>query len=1148
MAVDGSLFFNTKVDTSGFFKGRKAISNACGGIKSAFAKIGATIATAFSVKAIIDFSKACVNAANQTTNAFQGLKSIIDGQGRSYSQATEWVKEYVSDGLIPLQNAVTAYKNLASRGYSDAQIKATLTALKDSAAYGRQSAYTIGDAVQTATEGLKNENSILVDNAGVTKNVAKMWQDYAKSIGTSSVKLTQQQKIQAEVNGILTETRFQTGDAEKVAKSFSGQLSKLTFNFNELKVAIGNILTTYLNPIVTGLNLALSKLTQLIKSSYSALGIIDTTSAVSSGLGNSTGKAAENYSDMAESAEQAAEANEKSLASFDKITKLGKAETAENTNIDSNINTVGGNIKTSLDIDTDDANEKVNAFFDRIKQGFKDLVQPIKAAWDTTGSYVISSAQSMFKSLKNTIEEIAKSFMEVWTNGTGKKAVENLLVIFSDILQIIRDISDAFRNAWQDYGTALIQSYFDRFNAILELIHEIANSFKIMWNNGTGEQLLGDIFQIITNINDTVKNLADNFRNAWNTDGISDEIMQNLGDLLTIISDHIKNISDSIKNWSENVDFKPLLESFEHLQEALNPIVDAVGDGLEWILNEILEPLASWTIGDLIPTFLNTLADVLDGLKAIWDKASPILKEDLWDKFLQPLAKWAGNAVISLLKGLGTSIKTLGESITEGQVNVLVKLVETLLLLKGLSAINGTVKGFATNVSKQFLGIRRSFRSVVIGLQSEVTLSFGTIGAAISAAIVGWQIGTLIYEGLCEKVNWQEHFNNVMDSIVGKLKGFGENWKSGWDDLWSGFGDTWENLLAGIGETTSKCMSDNVTTVEASAGTIGTTFSNLTTGAKENWNSFSEDLSIIKDSFKNAGEEIKSKAEDMKTALGDRVEDIKGLWGDLADKTGEKAENIKTSFGDMKTSIGDKFAEIKTNVGSKMEEVRKNLQDKTQDIKTDWGDKWENVKKKFGDVWADIKKNGGDKLGEIKKNIEDGSGNIKKGWCDTWDAVGNKIGEVWDGIKNTVKDGANGVIGWIEGLINKVIDGINWLTDGMNQALHFEAPDWVRDTFGVDSFGLSLPTINQVSLPRLATGTVVPPNYGEFLAVLGDNKRETEVVSPLSTIKQAVAEAGGNGNIKIDLNVNLDGRQVYKSVIEQGKQAKKRTGRNPFMI
>lgn len=44
-------------------------------------------------------------------------------------------------------------------------------------------------------------------------------------------------------------------------------------------------------------------------------------------------------------------------------------------------------------------------------------------------------------------------------------------------------------------------------------------------------------------------------------------------------------------------------------------------------------------------------------------------------------------------------------------------------------------------------------------------------------------------------------------------------------------------------------------------------------------------------------------------------------------------------------------------------------------------------------------------------------------------------------------------------------------------------------------------------MPRLATGTVVPPRAGEFAAILGDNNRETEVVSPLSTMKQALFEA-----------------------------------------
>ena len=77
-------------------------------------------------------------------------------------------------------------------------------------------------------------------------------------------------------------------------------------------------------------------------------------------------------------------------------------------------------------------------------------------------------------------------------------------------------------------------------------------------------------------------------------------------------------------------------------------------------------------------------------------------------------------------------------------------------------------------------------------------------------------------------------------------------------------------------------------------------------------------------------------------------------------------------------------------------------------------------------------------------------------------------------------------------------------------------------------------------LPKLASGTVVPPRAGEFAAILGDNKRETEVVSPLSTMKQALLEAlmesgmsGGSQQIVIRFEGNLAqlGR-VLKPVID----------------
>lgn len=73
-------------------------------------------------------------------------------------------------------------------------------------------------------------------------------------------------------------------------------------------------------------------------------------------------------------------------------------------------------------------------------------------------------------------------------------------------------------------------------------------------------------------------------------------------------------------------------------------------------------------------------------------------------------------------------------------------------------------------------------------------------------------------------------------------------------------------------------------------------------------------------------------------------------------------------------------------------------------------------------------------------------------------------------------------------------------------------------------------------IPGFANGGVVPPNQ-PFLAVLGDNKREPEVVSPYSTIKQAASDAlaerggsGGYGRGDVYLNGTKVGRVLYSSM------------------
>lgn len=139
-------------------------------------------------------------------------------------------------------DAATSLKNLLSRGYGLQEASVIMDRFKDSASFGRQSSLELGEAIRGATEGLKNENSILVDNAGVTKNVSMMWKEYADSIGVGVGSLTLAQKREAEYQGILKETQFQVGDAAKLQDSYAGSVARAGAAQTKFSVALGTTL------------------------------------------------------------------------------------------------------------------------------------------------------------------------------------------------------------------------------------------------------------------------------------------------------------------------------------------------------------------------------------------------------------------------------------------------------------------------------------------------------------------------------------------------------------------------------------------------------------------------------------------------------------------------------------------------------------------------------------------------------------------------------------------------------------------------------------------------------------------------------------------------------------------------------------------
>lgn len=185
------------------------------------------------------------------------------------------------------------------------------------------------------------------------------------------------------------------------------------------------------------------------------------------------------------------------------------------------------------------------------------------------------------------------------------------------------------------------------------------------------------------------------------------------------------------------------------------------------------------------------------------------------------------------------------------------------------------------------------------------------------------------------------------------------------------------------------------------------------------------------------------------------------------------------------------------------------------------------IKKAFG-----MEEGGSTVFSQFGKDLIQG---LVNGIQAVLDQISGAIGK----IKTAFTEGFKGIF---NGIMTIAENFINWLVDGINK-ISFEIPEWLGEALGGGKrFGFNLP---HVSLPRLATGSVVQPNK-EFLAILGDNTREQEVVSPLSTMRQALKEAlleanfshGGDTTVVLE----LDSRELGRAVLRAGNQERQRIG------
>ena len=130
------------------------------------------------------------------------------------------------------------------------------------------------------------------------------------------------------------------------------------------------------------------------------------------------------------------------------------------------------------------------------------------------------------------------------------------------------------------------------------------------------------------------------------------------------IIDKLTPFRDLLNQWIQETDFSPLIDSFNNLAAACAPFSGYVYDGLLWFMQNILLPLASWTIQDAAPAFLNMLANGMKFLGKTIETVRPSF-DYIWSNVLQPIAEFTGETFIWALDTIGQTFSDLSDLMTE---------------------------------------------------------------------------------------------------------------------------------------------------------------------------------------------------------------------------------------------------------------------------------------------------------------------------------------------------------------------------------------------------------------------------------------------------------------------------------------------------
>lgn len=614
-------------------------------------------------------------------------------------------------------------------------------------------------------------------------------------------------------------------------------------------------------------------------------------------------------------------------------------------------------------------------------------------------------------------------------------------------------------------------------------------------------------------------------------DGATNKRIENIASSIRELVKPLSKLIKKTKEWAKGVNLAPIKAGFEKLGASLERVGEQIFDALGWVYEEVLLPLAEWTLEEAVPTLIESFAVAFEHLGAAFKPVTKGLKELKGD--LKPFITWVGEAlgvfanytiskfekiagviteksteITSIITGIGDVISTLWGGL-EPIANVVLYVVDLLGDLFGdLAAINWA---YLIDMTSSFVDIIAGFFNGDWGqMLSGITGIFEAFWTHISStAQAFWNSMVELFTPVAEWFNAK-----VIIPVANFFKGLWTSVSGFFVNLWDGIVAVWKNV--------ANWFNTNVITP------IVNFFTGMWNGIKAvfapvvKWFSelFGSVWQAISDMFHNIGVIAEGCWTIIKTAWGVAsawfndtfVTPVKnvvsGLWNSVKDKASSAWSSIKSTFKGAVNWFNETFvtpiANAFSGAWSKLKEGAKSA---WSGIKSVFGSVATFFKDKFQKAWEDVKK------------------------------VFSVGGKVFDGIKD-------GIVSAFKTVVNAIIKGINKVVSVPFNAIN-AALKKMRDVniFGIEPFK-DLKTINVPQIPLLAEGGIVNSgqlfvareagaelvgNIGGRTAVMNND----QIVESVSTgVYQAVLAALGGSNEdegNTNIVINLDGEKIYEN-------------------